>query len=277
MIALIRTEFVKATRRTRTLIIGALLVVLPALITVAVKAGRNRAGRDNTDGLFRIAQQSGLLVPAAVLGAMSGFLLIVIAGTFAGDTVAGDAAWGNLRYLLMRPVPRGKLLVAKTIVAGMLIWITTILVAVVGLIAGVILFGAHSVNIVSVTGGTANGFYLSSGALLLRLVIATAYVAFGYTALLAIGVLFSTLTDVAAGAIAAAVGVYIVSEILDAITAIGQIRYALPTHYLVAWQSMFTQNSYPHDMVVGIFVQIVYLVVFGTAAMLWFRRKDIRS
>ena len=68
-------------------------------------------------------------MPAAVLSVMSGFLLVVVAGTFAGDSVAGDAAWGNLRYLLMRPVPRGRLLVAKAFVAGVLIWVCTILVA----------------------------------------------------------------------------------------------------------------------------------------------------
>ena len=45
-------------------------------------------------------------MPAAVLSVMSGLLLVMIAGTFAGDSVAGDAIVGNLRYLLMRPVPR---------------------------------------------------------------------------------------------------------------------------------------------------------------------------
>lgn len=70
--------------------------------------------------MFRLASQSGLLVPAAVLSATSGLLLIIIAGTFAGDSVASDASWGNLRYLLMRPVSRMRLLLAKTLVAGVL-------------------------------------------------------------------------------------------------------------------------------------------------------------
>jgi hypothetical protein len=64
-------------------------------------AGRQRQRR----GALRLASQSGLLVPAPVLSVMSAFLLVVIAGTIAGDSVAGDAAWGDLRYLLMRPVP----------------------------------------------------------------------------------------------------------------------------------------------------------------------------
>ena len=113
--------------------------------------------------------------------------------------------------------------------------------------------------------------------LVLRIGIATAYVAFGFTALLALGTFFSTLTDSAAGAVGATIGVYIVSEILDGITQLGEMRYGFPTHYLDSWESMFTQNQLSHDMVTGVVVQLVYLVVFGAAAIVWFRRKDIRS
>ena len=288
MIALIRTEFTKAALRTRSLIIALLLVGLPTLIVVAINAHGNRPDRDAGEGLFRLAHQSGLLVPAAVLSAMSGFLLVVIAGTFAGDSVAGDAAWGNLRYLLMRPVPRGRLLVAKAIVAAILIWIATIVVALAGLVAGVVLFGAKSISVPGlgqllvpggavVKGGLAHGFDLGKGVLLLRTGIATAYVAFGFTALLALGTLFSILTDTAASAIGATIGVYIVSEILDGISQLGRVRYLFPTHYLTSWQGMFTDNSYSHDMIAGVVVQLGYLVVFGGAALVLFRRKDIRS
>ena len=139
-------------RRTRTYVIWLGLVALPALIVFAIHARGNRRGRDEGEGLFRLAQQSGLLVPAAVLSVMSGFLLVVVAGTFAGDSVAGDAAWGNLRYLLMRPVPRGRLLVAKAFVAGVLIWFCTILVVLAALVGGVWLFGAHAVTVPTFTG-----------------------------------------------------------------------------------------------------------------------------
>ena len=211
---------------------------------------------------------------------MSGFLLVVIAGTFAGDSVAGDAAWGNLRYLLMRPVPRGRLLVAKAFVAGVLIWTCTILVAVAALIGGIVLFGAHAVNVPGVSGfsfGTLRGIQLSQTMLLVRLAVATAYVAFGFTALLALGTLFSSLTDASGGAIGATVGVYIVSEILDGISQFGRLRYGFPTHYLDAWEPMFTQNRFSHDMIAGVVVQILYFVGFGSIAVVWFRRKDIRS
>jgi ABC-2 type transport system permease protein len=176
----------------------------------------------------------------------------------------------------MRPVARGRLLVAKAVVAGALIWVCTFLVATAGLIAGVILFGSHAVVVPSLP-GVISGFRLDVGTILVRLLIATAYVAFGFSALLAMGTLFSTLTDSATGAVGATIGVYIVSEILDGITQLGSIRYVFPTHYLTAWQDMFTQNEYSHDMLVGVIVQLGYLVVFGAAAVFTFRRKDIRS
>ena len=276
MIALIRTEFTKAASRTRSLVIALLLIGLPTLIVVAINARQDRPRRDNGEGLFRLASQSGLLVPAAVLSATSGFLLIVIAGTLAGDSVASDASWGNLRYVLMRPVSRVRLLLSKAFVAGVLIWAATILVTLAALVAGLILFGAHDVTVPGI-GGLVGGFNLSGGALALRVLIATGYVAFGFSALLAIGTLFSTLTDTAASAIGATVGVYIVSEILDSISQLGQVRYAFPTHYFDAWETMFTDNTYSREMVVGIVVQVAYVVVVGAAAVALFNRKDIRS
>ena len=68
-----------------------------------------------------------------------------------------------------------------------------------------------------------------------------------------------------------------VSEILDSISHLGQVRSAFPTHYFGAWETMFTQNTYSPEMLVGIIVQLAYLVVVGTVALVWFDRKDIRS
>jgi ABC-2 type transport system permease protein len=278
VIALLRTEWTKAFRRTRSLVITGLLVGLPLLIVWAINR-RDRRDRGERFGLFFLARQSGLLVPAAVLGGVvSGFLLVVIAGMFAGDSVAGDAGWGNLRYLLMRPVPRGRLLVAKAIVAAALIWITTVLVALVALGGGIVAFGVHPVATPAFSpAGQFTLFTLGTHTLLARTAIATAYIAASYSALLGLGVFYSTLSDSAAGAIGATIGTYIVSEILDAIPQLGNIRYVFPTHYLDAWESMFTDNRYSHDMIAGLIVQLAYLVVFGTAAVIWFRRKDIRS
>ena len=164
-------------------------------------------------------------------------------------------------------------------VAGLLIWVSTLLVAVAALVAGIAFFGAHPVNVAALsgTGSVGASFQLTSSMLLERGALAAAYVALGYTALLALGTFFSTLTDTPAGAIGATIGVYIVSEIMDGITQFGTLRYGFPTHYLDAWRSMFTANSFSRDMIAGGVVQLCWASVFAVAATVSFRRKDIRS
>ena len=280
MIALLRTEFIKATWRLRTLMMLLGLVVLqhaPHALDVfgAVHAhSPNGERRGGGGGLFTLARSSGLLVPAAVLAVFSGFLLVLVAGFIAGDSVAGDASSGNLRYLLLRPVSRTRLVIAKMAVSMVLIWISVVLVVLAALAAGVALFGWHGIDVAS---GALTAFHLSPGQLLLRDALAALYVALGFAALVGVGTFVSTLTDTPAGAVSAAVGIYIVSEVLDAITDLGSIRNALPTHYLDAWQTMFSQNTFSADMRTGILVQVAWLVVFGGAALWWFARKDIRS
>ena len=281
MIALLRTEFIKATWRLRTLLMLLGLVVLPVVIAVAIHShsgnGERRGGGGGGGGLFTLSRSSGVLVPASVLAVFSGFLLVLVAGFIAGDSVAGDSSSGNLRYLLLRPVSRTRLLIAKMSVSLTLIWLSIVLVALTALIAGVALFGWNAIDVARTSGTTLTSFHLSAGDLFLRVLITIAYVAFGFTALVGVGTFVSTLTDTPAGAVSAAVGVYIVSQVLDAITDLGSIRNALPTHYLDAWQTMFTQNTFSTDMRIGVIVQVAWMVVFGGAALWWFARKDIRS
>jgi ABC-2 type transport system permease protein len=148
-------------------------------------------------------------------------------------------------------------------------------------VAGIVTFGTHPLIVPAVPAvpglGNTAGFELSTSALLVRVAIGAAYIAFGFTALLGLGTFFSTLTDTPTGAIGATVGVYIVSEILDGISQLGTIRYGFPTHYLDAWEPMLTQNQFPRDMIAGIGVQVAYIVAFFTAAVVWFKRKDIPS
>ena len=230
------------------------------------------------------SRQSGLVLPGVALTLMSVFFLVVIVSMFAGDTIAGDAATGNLRYILVRPIRRGRLLAAKSAVAFLYAWLMTIAVTVSALLVGLALFGWHPVDLfagigtrLTLPGAPVVTAIIQPGRLLLDLLLSTAYVAFSMSALVAIGVFFSTLTDSAAGAIGAAVGVYIVSDIFGQVTPLGVLRYGLPTWYADSWQTLFEENKLSHDMLPGAIVQVVWTVVFLAAASWWFARKDIKS
>ena len=279
MIPLLRVELVKALKRMRTYVIFLIVIGIPVIMTIAVHAnppgapGRGESGR--AGGLFYLATNTGLVRPAAALRLMSGFLLVIIVAVFGGDAVAGEATWGNLRYLLMRPISRGRLLGTKFLVALLCAWIATVLVVLAGFVAGVIAFGYHDLN---VPGLIFSSYSQSAGTLVGHLGIATAYVAWSLSAVVAFSFLFSVLTDAPTGAVFAGVGLYITSTILDAIDSVPSgIRNILPTHYFDSWVDMFTQNHVSTDMWKGAGITLAYVVVFVGAAAWHFRRKDILS
>ncbi len=276
MTALLRVELFKALKRLRTYVAFAIVIAIPVIMTIAINANPPDArggGNGPGGGLFFLSTQTGLIMPAAALRLMSGFLLVIIVAVFGGDAIAGEASWGNLRYLLMRPIGRIRLVATKFVVAVICAWIATVLVVVAGAVAGGIAFGIHGLDIPIFT-----SLSQSSGELIGHLGIATAYVAWSLTGVVAFSFLVSCLTDAPAGAIFAGVGLYITSTILDAIDSVPSgIRKVLPTHYFDSWVDMFTHNHVSGDMTKGVFLQLAYVVVFMAIALWYFRRKDILS
>jgi ABC-2 type transport system permease protein len=271
----------KQLRRRRAYITLAILVVLPVLMTFAIKYGGRgeRREADQTD-LFRLAKQSGLIMPAFALAALSGFILIIVVGIFAGDVVAGEASWGNLRYILVRPISRVRLLTAKLAIAVTFTIIATFLIAITALIAGLIAFGWHDIFVLFPP------VHQTADSMLWHTFIVTAYITWEMMAVVALGFMVSTMTDAPVGAIGAAIGFGIVSEILDAIPPLGFLRYGLPLHYLNAWTDLVrgsidptgsTLNFVHAEMWRGVAVQVPYIIVFCAVAYWWFRRKDILS
>src|SRR6185312_5909246 len=84
------------------------------------------------------------------LFAATGFLLVVVFALFAGDSVASEASWSSLRYLLAAPVPRGRLLRQKAGVAALLSVVALVLLPAVALAVGVLAYGVG--DLVSPTG-----------------------------------------------------------------------------------------------------------------------------
>jgi len=116
-LAAVRTELVKSLRRPRTYVAYGILVLIPIIMAVAIDLNPpDRRGEGA--GLLYLASQTGLLLPGFALRITSAFILVIIVALFGGDAIAGEASWGNLRYLLMRPVKRSRLVVSKFAVAN---------------------------------------------------------------------------------------------------------------------------------------------------------------
>jgi len=273
-LAVLRTELVKNLRRPRTYVAYGILVVIPVIMAIAIHLNPPSVpDREGGGGFLFLSFVSGLLLPAFALRITSALILVIVVALFGGDAIAGEANWGNLRYLLMRPIGRGRLVFSKFVVAVFCAWVAVLLVAVTALIAGVITFGGEPINLTLGNFVTAQ----STSAILGHLAVATVFVAWNLTGVVAFCFMVSCMTDAPFGAIFAGVGLYFTSLILDQITSLGSIRYGLPTHYFDSWFDLVSRGQWSADMWRGALLQLAYIAVFFVVALWWFKRKDIKS
>ncbi len=263
-----RVEFVRQVKRRRTQVTFGLLVLLPILIAIAFKVGGG-AGADAPQ-LVALATTGGFNFALFTEFASVGFLLVVVVALFAGDTVASEASWSSLRYLLAQPVPRSRLLRQKLAVAGVLCVLANLLLPVWAFVVGGLFFGFDPAR--SPIGGE-----FSTGASTLRLLLIVAYVCGQLLVVAGLAFLLSVSVDNPLGAVGGAVMLVVVSNILDQITALGSYRNYLPTHWSFSWVDALSMPVRYDDMIRGTGVALVYAAVFVAAAFLRFDRKDITS
>ena len=265
----LRVELERQLRRRRTQVVFGLVVLLPVLLWVAFELAPDGPPTGSFT-LVDLATSSGLNFTVFAMFASSPFLLVVVVALFFGDTVAAEASWSSLRYLLAAPVPRARLLRQKAVVAAMLSLAVLLLLPAVALGVGTLAYGAA--DLVSPAGVSLD--YAPATA---RLLSGAVYLALHLCWVAALALLLSVSTDAPLGAVGGAVLVSIVSQILDQITALRGLRAYLPTHFGGAWAGLLADPVDWGDMTRGAFSALTYALVFGTAAIWIFQRKDITS
>lgn len=252
------------------------MVALPLIVVAAVKFGPSSGGGSDSGGNF--GSGSANLIGLATNGALnftlvmllfgSGFLLTTVFALFSGDSVASEASWSTLRYLLAAPVPRRRLLMVKLAVSLTLSFASLAVLVLASYLIGLIAFGSAGLQ------NPLGGVYESADAWN-RILIVALYI--GITLLFTAGLAFlmSVSTDVPLGAVGTAVIIVIISQILDAIEALGSIRDWLPSHYARAWTDALEGNIEWTSMSRGAAYSLVFFAIFVAWAVLKFDRKDI--
>lgn len=255
--------------RRRTVWGFVIMLALPLILVGAFALGRT-SGPPGGTRLADLAQQGSANFAIFALSAASDFLLVVLAALFAGDAVPSEASWSTLRYLLVAPVPRGRLLVSKWAVA--LVSLAAALVSYLGwgLLVGGLAYGWEPFT--NPAGGV-----LGWGELLPRLAIAAAYLFVSLLQVAGIAFVLGVRTDAPLGAVGIAVLVAIVSSILGQIESLGDLRNALPLHYQRAWLDLLTPAVDWTAMRHGVLWSLLYTVLTVGLAFGLFRRKDVLS
>ncbi|MEU6731804.1 ABC transporter permease [Streptomyces physcomitrii] len=266
----LRVELARQLRRRRTLVMGAVLALLPFVLLLAFAVGGEPGGRNGRVSLMDTATASGPNYAATCLFVSAGFLLVIPVALFCGDTVASEAGWSSLRYLLAAPVPRARLLVSKLTVALGLSLAAIVLLPLLALVVGSLAYGWGPLEVP--TGGA-----LPAGTALQRLMIVTGYVFASQLVTAGLAFWLSTRTDAPLGAVGGAVGLTILGNVLDAVTALGDWRDFLPAHWQFAWADALQPQPEWGGMIQGTALSATYAVVLVALAFRGFRGKDVVS
>ncbi|NGN67001.1 ABC transporter permease subunit [Streptomyces sp. A7024] len=266
----LRVELIRQLRRRRTMVMFAVLAALPFVLVAAFALAGGPGGGDERATLMDAATNSGGNFTAMTLFASAGFLLVVPVALFCGDTVASEAGWSSLRYLLAAPVPRARLLASKLAVALGLSAAAFVMLPLIALAVGTVAYGWGPLELP--TGGA-----LPAGDVLPRLAMVVAYLFVSQLVTAALAFWLSTRTDAPLGAVGGAVGLTILGNVLDAVTALGGWRDVLPAHWAYAWVDALQPQLEWGGMVKGAAVSVSYALVLFGFAFRGFARKDIVS
>ena len=279
---MMRTELVKLARRPRTWVSLALLCGLPVLVAVFVAVTHLAPPPGQGPALLSAVLSSGSLFPAAALAIVLPIFLPVAVAVMAGDSVAGEASAGTLRYLLVRPVGRTRLLAAKLVAMMVYVLAAVVLIALTAYATGLLLFGSQPVGVsssglTSLAATSLSGSGLTLTQILLRTLGAVAFIATSMLGVGAIALFLSTVTDSALGAALGALAALVVSEVLVTLNSAAAVSPYLPTRYWLAWADFFRQPILWRSIERGFAVQAVYAAVFLAAAWAHFATKDVTS
>jgi ABC-2 type transport system permease protein len=276
-LGLFRSELVTVFRRGRTLALFGVLAGVPILVGIAVRIETRNGGSIGGGGgdgggpaFIEQVSNNGLFLAFTSLAATLPFFLPMAIGVVAGDSIAGEASSGTLRYLLVAPAGRTRLLLAKYASVLAFCVAATLVVAVAAMIVGFILFPVGDVTTLA---GTT--IPLSDGimrALLIAVLVAASLVGIG-----ALGLFISTLTDSGIGAMAATVGLLITVQIVDNIPQLHVVQPYLFPHYWLSFADILRDPVPWSGIGKNLGLQALYAAVFGSAAWARFTSRDITA
>ncbi|MEN3358694.1 MAG: type transport system permease protein [Mycobacteriales bacterium] len=269
---MIGVELLKLVRRPRTWIMILLLDALPTLVAILL-AVTDIGPRPGAGPAFLSAVlANGRLFPAAALAIVLPLFLPVSVAVMAGDSIAGEAQAGTLRYLLIRPVGRTRLLVAKLVTVLVFVLLAVVVVTVTAYFVGTHLFGNEPIGVTTVSGTV-----LTPRQAVLRTVLAMLFVALSMLGVAAVALFLSTVTDSPLAAALGALAFLVTSTLLLTLDAAQSLRPYLPTRYWLSFVDVFRQPILWRDLVRGVALQAVYMVVLLGAAWANFATKDVKS
>jgi len=254
-------------RRPRTLVLLGVFALIPVLIAIGVTVADRRAGPGR--GLIGAVAGNGLVLPVAAMTVSLALLLPLAVAMAAADAIAGEAAAGTLRGLLLAPVGRLRLVVMKAFGVLVVAVAAVAVLAAVGVLAGLVVVGSAQGQLVTLSGTT-----IGLGDALGRVALVAVWTVGQLAAVGAVALAVSALTEHPLVVLAAVLAGLIVFGVLGAIPTLGWLQpYLLTSGWSAGVDAL--RDPLPSDgMVTATLRALCYLVVGIGATVATMLRRD---
>jgi len=288
---LLQIELFKIFRKQRTYIGFAAIAAIIFIIQLGLKFD----GKSYLELLMGDISESfdvpydmvlnGYFVAFVILNALLIHVPLLVA-LVAGDVVAGEANMGTLRLLMTKPVSRIELMLVKFTASVIYTILLLAWMAVLALLVSILLFGTNDILIAR------NDVIeqIQKADILWRYIAAFGFAGVALSTVAALAFLLSVLAENSIGPIVATMSIVIVLTILSELRIPmydNTVKPYLFTSHMLAWKGFFYSKSDSNGTAISgsienlpaimrsLGILLAYIVVFVTAAIWIFKKKDI--
>lgn len=271
IIRLVRSELRFMIRRPRSMAALGLAAAVPIIAAIGVSMASSAPSGPGSggpiEGIASIVADNGLVLPIFVL-LMSMMMLLPLMGTmWAADAVAGEAAAGGLRNLLLAPVGRARLLAVKAFGIATMSLLAVLVMATVGVLAGMVILGGDQML-------TMSGSTLPFGQAIGRVALLAVLVTFQVWAVAAVALAISACTDHPLVVLSVTLGGVIIFTVLTAISSLAWLHPVLITS---GWPGLadVVRDPMPTDAITeGVLRAACYILIGYSAALARMATRD---
>jgi len=293
MFTLLQIELFKIFKRPRTYISFAAIAAMILIIQLGLKFDGKSYLQLLMSGIsdsFFVPYDmilNGYLVAFVILNTLLIQVPLLIA-LVAGDVIAGEANMGTLRLLVTKPVSRTELMLAKYAASVVYTVLLLIWMALLALFLSMLFFGTNDMLIAR------NDVMeqISRNDILWRYIAAFGYAAVALSTVAALAFLLSVFAENSIGPIVSTISIVVVLTILSEMKIPlydNTVKPYLFTSHMLAWKGFFYSKANGDGQAIrgsvenlpailrSLGILLSYIVLFVTAAIIVFRKKDILS
>lgn len=290
---LLQIELFKIFRRPRTYISFAAIAAMILIIQLGLKFDGKSYLQLLMSGIsdsFYVPFDmilNGYLVAFVILNTLLIQVPLLIA-LVAGDVVAGEANMGTLRLLVTKPVSRSELMLAKYFASVVYTVLLLIWMALLALFLSMLFFGTNDMIIAR----NEVMEQISRNDVLWRYIAAFGYAAVALSTVAALAFLLSVFAENSIGPIVSTISIVVVLTILSEMKIPlydNTVKPYLFTSHMLAWKGFFYSKSNGDGQAISgsienlpailrsLGILLSYIVLFVSAAIIVFKKKDILS